>query len=80
MKFLVDECLSPELTKLAHNRGYGESLPLLQSTPLIVIGYRGAEASIMSLLGSSDLAFRRGSIGAIAAARYTPMSPPFSKG
>jgi hypothetical protein len=25
MKFLVDECLSPELTKLAHGRGYGES-------------------------------------------------------
>lgn len=25
MKFLVDECLSPELTKLAHERGYGES-------------------------------------------------------
>lgn len=25
MKFLVDECLSPELTKLAHVRGHGES-------------------------------------------------------
>jgi len=25
MKFLVDECLSPELTKLAHAQGYGES-------------------------------------------------------
>jgi len=25
MKFLVDECLSPELVKLAHDRGYGES-------------------------------------------------------
>jgi hypothetical protein len=25
MKFLVDECLSPELTKLAQDRGYGES-------------------------------------------------------
>jgi len=25
MKFLVDECLSPELTKLAHDKGYGES-------------------------------------------------------
>jgi hypothetical protein len=25
MKFLVDECLSPELTRLAHARGYGES-------------------------------------------------------
>lgn len=24
MKFLLDECLSPELTKLAHARGYGE--------------------------------------------------------
>ena len=25
MKFQVDECLSPELTKLAHARGHGES-------------------------------------------------------
>jgi hypothetical protein len=25
MKFLVDECLSPELTLQAHARGYGES-------------------------------------------------------
>ncbi len=25
MKFLVDECLSPQLTKLAHVRGHGES-------------------------------------------------------
>lgn len=25
MKFLVDECLSPELTKLAHAKGHGES-------------------------------------------------------
>ena len=25
MKFLIDECLSPELTKRAHDRGYGES-------------------------------------------------------
>jgi hypothetical protein len=25
MKFLVDECLSPELAKSAHARGYGES-------------------------------------------------------
>jgi predicted nuclease of predicted toxin-antitoxin system len=25
MKLLIDECLSPELTKLAHARGYGES-------------------------------------------------------
>ncbi|GLI95581.1 DUF5615 family PIN-like protein [Methylocystis echinoides] len=25
MKFLVDECLSPESTKLAHTRGYGQS-------------------------------------------------------
>lgn len=36
--------------------------PLLQSTPLVVVGYRGAELSIMeSLLGySGDLAFRKG--------------------
>ena len=26
MKFLIDECLSPQLTKLAHAEGYGESL------------------------------------------------------
>ncbi len=25
MKFLVDECLSPQLTRLAHVRGHGES-------------------------------------------------------
>ncbi len=25
MKFLIDECLSPELVKRAHARGYGES-------------------------------------------------------
>lgn len=25
MKFLIDECLSPELTKLAQRQGYGES-------------------------------------------------------
>ncbi len=25
MKFLVDECLSPKLTELAHEKGYGES-------------------------------------------------------
>lgn len=37
-------------------------LPLLQSTPLIVVGYRGAEPSIMkSLLGDAgDLAFKKG--------------------
>jgi hypothetical protein len=29
MKFLVDECLSPELTTLAHARGYGESTHLV---------------------------------------------------
>jgi hypothetical protein len=40
----------------------GLLLPLLQSTPLVVVGYRGAELSIMkSLLGySGDLAFRKG--------------------
>jgi predicted nuclease of predicted toxin-antitoxin system len=25
MKLLIDECLSPELTKLAHTKGYGET-------------------------------------------------------
>jgi hypothetical protein len=25
MKFLIDECLSPELTKHAHTKGHGES-------------------------------------------------------
>jgi hypothetical protein len=40
----------------------GMLLPLLQSTPLVVVGYRGAELSIMkSLLGySGDLAFPNG--------------------
>lgn len=40
----------------------GVLLPLLQSTPLIVIGYRGAEPSIMeSLLGvPGDLEFKHG--------------------
>lgn len=26
MKFLIDECLSPELVKLAHDRGHGHTL------------------------------------------------------
>jgi hypothetical protein len=40
----------------------GMLLPLLRSTPLIVVGYRGAEPSIMDcLLGDAgDLAFRKG--------------------
>lgn len=25
MKFLIDECLSPKLTELAHEKGYGQS-------------------------------------------------------
>lgn len=25
MKFLIDECLSPELTKIAHGKGHGEA-------------------------------------------------------
>jgi hypothetical protein len=33
MKFLVDECLSPELTKLAHAKGYGKSAPAKEQSP-----------------------------------------------
>lgn len=29
MKFLVDECLSPDLTKRAHTKGHGEASHLI---------------------------------------------------
>ena len=32
MKFLVDECLSPELVKLAHVRGRGDNTPTWRFT------------------------------------------------
>lgn len=35
MKFLVDECLSPEPTKLAHAKGHGES------SHVVWLGYAG---------------------------------------
>jgi hypothetical protein len=33
MKFLVDECLSPDLVKLAHDRGHGESSHVVNRKP-----------------------------------------------
>ncbi len=57
----TDKNLTEELSEL-DPKLIGILYPLLQSTPLIVVGYRGAEPSIMSsLLGvSGDLAFRKG--------------------
>jgi len=57
----TDKNLAEEVANL-DPKLVGALLPLLQSTPLIVVGYRGAEPSIMtSLLGESgDLAFKRG--------------------
>jgi hypothetical protein len=54
----TDKNLAEEVANL-DPKLVGALLPLLQSTPLIVVGYRGAEPSIMtSLLGESgDLAF-----------------------
>lgn len=57
----TDRNLTEEVSKL-NPKLVGILNPLLQSTPLIVVGYRGAEPSIMSsLLGTTDdLAFRKG--------------------
>ncbi len=57
----TDKNLTEEVSEL-DPKLVGILYPLLQSTPLIVVGYRGAEPSIMSsLLGvSGDLAFRKG--------------------
>jgi hypothetical protein len=57
----TDKNLAEEVANL-DPKLVGALLPLLQSTPLIVVGYRGAEPSIMaSLLGESgDLAFKKG--------------------
>ena len=57
----TDKNLAEEVANL-DQKLVGVLLPLLQSTPLIVVGYRGAEPSIMtSLLGESgDLAFKKG--------------------
>src|SRR5262245_13642462 len=57
----TDKNLTEETTEL-DPKLVGVLFPLLQSTPLVVVGYRGAELSIMkSLLGySGDLAFRKG--------------------
>ena len=57
----TDRNLTEETAEL-DTKLVGILLPLLQSTPLVVVGYRGAELSIMnSLLGhSDDLAFRKG--------------------
>ncbi|HEY1932564.1 MAG TPA: SIR2 family protein [Acetobacteraceae bacterium] len=57
----TDKNLTEEVQQL-DAKLVGILLPLLQSTPLIVVGYRGAEPSIMkSLLGEGgDLAFKKG--------------------
>ena len=57
----TDRNLAEEVAQL-DPKLVGILLPLLQSTPLIVVGYRGAEPSIMtSLLGETgDLAFKKG--------------------
>jgi hypothetical protein len=57
----TDKNLAEEVQQL-DPKLVGLLLPLLHSTPLIVVGYRGAEPSIMnSLLGESgDLAFKKG--------------------
>lgn len=56
----TDKNLAEEVAQL-DPKLVGILAPLLQSTPLIVVGYRGAEPSIMSsLLGADDLAFRKG--------------------
>ena len=44
MKFLVDECLSPELTKLAHAKGYGES------SHVVWLGHAGRKDWELTLL------------------------------
>jgi hypothetical protein len=52
MKFLVDECLSPELTKLAHHRGYGES------SHVVWLGRGGAKDwELKSLIVDGDWTF-----------------------
>ena len=48
MKFLVDECLSPELTKLAHARGFGESSH-------VVCRARPKESELKPLILDGDL-------------------------
>jgi hypothetical protein len=65
----TDKNLTEEVQQL-DPKLVGILLPLLQSTPLIVVGYRGAESSIMkSLLGEAgDLLSGRGSTGAISVA------------
>ncbi|UPJ53378.1 SIR2 family protein [Bradyrhizobium sp. 200] len=57
----TDKNLTEEVQQL-NSKLVGVLLPLLQSTPMIVVGYRGAEPSIMtSLLGEGgDLAFKKG--------------------
>lgn len=52
MKFLVDECLSPELTKLAHSRGYDES------SHVVWLGRGGAKDwELKSLIVDGDWTF-----------------------
>lgn len=52
MKFLIDECLSPELVKLARERGYGES------THVVWLGLSGAKDwELLPLIVDGDWTF-----------------------
>jgi hypothetical protein len=52
MKFLVDECLSPELAKRAHARGHGES------SHVVWLGRRGLKDwELKSLILEGDWTF-----------------------
>ncbi|MDH4992474.1 DUF5615 family PIN-like protein [Aquamicrobium lusatiense] len=52
MKFLVDECLSPKLTELAHERGYGRSFHV------VWLGRSGAKDwDLLPLIVDGDLTF-----------------------
>lgn len=52
MKFLIDECLSPELTKLAHGKGHGESSHVVW---LRLAGRKDWELKPLILAGRLDL-------------------------
>lgn len=52
MKFLVDECLSPKLTELAHERGYGGS------SHVVWLGRSGAKDwDLLPLIVEGDWTF-----------------------
>ena len=52
MKFLIDECLSPKLTELAHQRGHGES------SHVVWLGRSGAKDwDLLPLIVDGDWTF-----------------------